>query len=96
MTQLLAIARNSSLRLYDLFFISSDVCEIAMEKLFWAAEAKRSEAVSVSVSRAPGSPKQKKSSFSEEDVNAVLNEVSAWRAHSGGGGHMCRNQESHG
>jgi len=46
-----------------------------MDKIFWAAEAKRSEAVSVSVSRTPGSPKKKKSTFSEEDVNEVVNEV---------------------
>jgi hypothetical protein len=68
-------AQTPLLRLCDLSESSSDVCDIAMEKIFWAAEAKRAEAVSVSVSRAPGSPKLKKSSFSEEDVNAVLSEV---------------------
>ena len=58
----------------DLKHIKCDVCSLAMEHAFEDAEAKRAEAIPMTVNVRPG-VKETRSSFSEEDVNEVLNGI---------------------
>jgi hypothetical protein len=58
----------------DLKLIKCDTCEMAMEQLFNSVEEKRAAAPLTTLTVKPGK-KEKKTTFSEEDVNTALLEV---------------------
>ena len=59
----------------DLAPIACDVCEMAIESVFQAVEAKRADAPMTTAAKRPGGKKERRSSLSEADVNEALGEV---------------------
>lgn len=66
--------REASFVKAELKPIACDTCEMAMEKLFQAVEEKRAQAPLTTISVKPGK-REKRSTFSEDDVNSALLEV---------------------
>ena len=66
----------------DIKHIKCDVCSLAMEHAYGDSEVKRAEAQTVTVNVRPG-VKETRSTFSEEDVNDVLNGICHRRKKSG-------------